>query len=488
MFKNLTPNNFIKSAAFLFCAAFLFFILAPAGIAQATTCVWNSHGSTNMNLVSNYYGAGCTLGTSDDLQFTGTSTVAATATGNLKVGSITTLSAYTGSWSLATFYATSTDNIGMIFDNSSSTSGTLNLGSGITLSGNSATLHIGHGVGTVTAGSCAVVMSGTGMTLQDNKGTTFRNLTLGANAAVTVSGSAANIYFQESSGGSSLTLGNGSTFTSNQTVALRSTASSTIINLPASYTLNGTGLMYIQAYNSSGNAVITIPGFTRTTGPVQISSRMAGTATFNFNGNMNLNSVTMIAANGGSVVFNTNNHSITASGIIVTGSAMAGSTATYNFGSSTVSILSYDSSANNTDASFLNLQTSRWTFSGAGGWVNGSSQAVNPGTSLVTFTNTAPIKSRGKSFYDIAINASGKIITLYDNLTAHNFNIISAKSLNASSTITTIGGNLTIATSTTFNHLIMSSTTVRTITVAAGKTLTLNTLTASDLNRPLRRA
>jgi hypothetical protein len=71
------------------------------------------------------------------------------------------------------------------------------------------------------------------------------------------------------------------------------------------------------------------------------------------------------------------------------------------------------------------------------------------------------------------------LISAYDGTSVDG---ISAKKLNASSTITTIGGNLTIATSTTFNHLIMSSTTARTITVAAGKTLTLTTLTASDLN------
>jgi uncharacterized repeat protein (TIGR02543 family) len=74
-------------------------VYAQWTITSMTTCVWNSYGSTNMNLASNYWVSGggtCPMDTTADLQFTGTSTVAATATANIKVGSITTVAGYTG--------------------------------------------------------------------------------------------------------------------------------------------------------------------------------------------------------------------------------------------------------------------------------------------------------------------------------------------------------------------------------------------------------
>ena len=63
------------------------------------TRTWNSSGSTDMNLSTNYSGSGALL-TTDDLVFNGTSVINAVASATLSVKTLTIAAAYTGKWDL----------------------------------------------------------------------------------------------------------------------------------------------------------------------------------------------------------------------------------------------------------------------------------------------------------------------------------------------------------------------------------------------------
>jgi hypothetical protein len=364
--------------------------------------------------------------------------------------------------------------------------GTLNLGNGITLNGASAILHIGSGVSTVTAGSCALTMNGTtGMIIDNDKGSgsAFKSLTLGTGAVVTAS-STGN-YF--SSSDVPLTMGDSSSLITSpgKTLQISRSTSGDFFLLGSGYTITNNGS--INFYPLANSIALTVPALTvggagnvffSDNGSVRTGVTMQFTGTQNYSTNV-LRFYIFQSTSQLTVDFN--NQSITC-GLLSTGPQQSPTTGslTINYANSPISITSYSGAGLYNFATTENFQTSQWTVSG--NWTFGSNHTINPGTSQVTFTNTASIHNFGKSFRDLAINASGKTITLYDNLTAHNLNITSAKNFNSSSTITTIGGNLTIATSTTFNRLIMSSTTARTITVAAGKTITLSNLTDTNLN------
>jgi hypothetical protein len=479
---------FIFPACFL-AAAFFFFGPLNSNIALAATCVWNSHGSTDMNLASNYWtgGSACPMDTTADLQFTGTSTVKATATGNLKIGSITTLPAYSGTWSISGYSATSTNSGGLVFNGT----GTTTFGVAVTLTGANSVFRIGHGAPRVNP-SGLININNTGIIL-DVEQTLYSwgSLTVGANDSVTASTSVnisspntplvlgngasltvattGGINFYRTTSGDFFSLGTGYSITANNSISFWPYANSITVNIPT-LTIGGSGgSIYFENIGSTAFTGMNI----KFTGLQNYGTHPVYFATTNATTQLTINLNGQVFSSGALYVDPT---VVPSSGYLHV-----------NYGSSTassvgaISVASY-SDNNHNFAATENFGNSQWNV--AGNWTFGSNHTVVASTSQVTFTNTATIHNYGKSFHDVAINdaGSGKIITLYDNLTAHNLNIISAKKLNASSTITTIGGNLTIATSTTFNHLIMSSTTARTITVAAGKTLTLTTLTASDLN------
>lgn len=88
--------------------------------------IWNSTGSTNMNLSSNYTGTGELLPT-DDIVFNNTSQISASSVAPLIINSITTSSNYTGVFTQGSYPITSTTSIDL------NHSGSLVLGGPITI-------------------------------------------------------------------------------------------------------------------------------------------------------------------------------------------------------------------------------------------------------------------------------------------------------------------------------------------------------------------
>jgi len=431
--------------------------------------IWSSASSTDLNDSANYSGSGALL-TTDDLVFDSTSIVNATASANLDVNSITVASNYSGNMTFI--------NRTAIYENGNASfdgTGTLHLGSGITLNGASAILHIGSGVGTVTASPCVVTMNGTtGMTIDDDKSVLFKSLVLGANAIVTNSGSITTTYTGTST---LLTFVNGGTLTINTQINLRATADCSVISITGSPTINGTSILEIHGRNSG--VVSTLPAITMTgTTTLNIAGRVTTASTshtITLSGNISAPTINIMNNTANGFVFDQGMYTITSSGVLSIGNSSTGSTV-LNFNGNITSGSINGSTYNG--ATTVNLGAS--LISCNGNFTFGSNHTITPETSTVTITNTSNITSNGKLFYDLVIDASGKTITLINALSCHSIT-------KTSGTITgnfsiTFSGNASFSVSTTLYRLIRTSGVTGTITIEAGATLTLSNLTNTDLN------
>lgn len=432
------------------------------------TRTWSSVGSNDMNNAANYSGAGALL-TTDDLVFNNTSVINATATANLDVASITVAANYSGNWSIAEFSAVA-ETGNMSFDGT----GTLNLGNGITLNGASATLHVGSGVGTVTATNCAVTMNGSiAMVIDIDKTSVFGQFVLGNNAVVTNT-SAAIAYFQANA--SPLVMGDNSDLINNGLLRFRITGSGPFMTLGSGYAISGTSTIILVVYIASG--AVTIPSITTQNVDVTIQEQSGISGwTVQFVGTVNLGtgSLTIRTATAITGNYDFNNQNITC-GILSVGNLNAGATSTINYSSGTFNVTGYNGL--NFGVCNENFQSSVWSVSGS--WTFGSNHTITPGTSEVAFTNTAVVTSNSKLFYDFVINAAGKTITLADALSCHDFTNIAGTLAGAFTT--TASGDVDLYVDTTFSRLIMTKATTRRISVAATKTIILTNLTATNLN------
>jgi hypothetical protein len=438
------------------------------------TRTWNSTGSTDLNDGVNYTGSGALLET-DDLVFDGTSVVNATATNNLIVASINITAAYSGAMSFAGY--TAFYNTGdATFDGS----GTLNFGNSITLNGNSATLHVGSGVGAVTSTACSIVMNGvTAMVLDIDKTCYFKTLTLGIGAVITNSG-AGFLIVQGAT--TPFIMGNNSTLTNNAVIIFALTANALFYTIGSGCTIAGSSIIYFWLLSSL--TTITFPAITILNTPISIfdGADYLGGWTIIATGAVNVGTGTFriyCVGSGSEGVIDFNDQNVTC-GDFYTGINQANEKCTVNFKSGSFSISSFNGNTYHAAGEFnANFQTSQWFCSG--NWIFGDSHTIVPGTSLVTINNTSTITSNGKSFYDLILDAPGKIITLADNLSCHDITVTAGTILAGNYTVTCSGDAL-ISGSLTFNRLIMTKPTTRTITVSAGTTLTLINLTASNLN------
>ena len=431
---------------------------------------WSSLGSNDLNLATNYSGAGALL-TTDDLVFDGTSVIAATASANLDVKSITVAAAYTGNMSFSGFTA--------IYENGNASFdgiGTLNLGNGITLNGASSTLHIGAGVAAVTATSCAITMNGTtAMIIDIDKTTVAKSLILGNGAIVTNSGVS---YFIVSDT-NPFVMGTNSRFTNSGLLYIRLTASGNFMTLGSGYIISGATALQLEI--NANSITGTVPAVTTQNTPLYITENGVKTGyTILFGGTINTGTGRMdiVVSNAGSSgIINFNNQNVIC-GNFYAGNANATATSVINYGSGTFSVSQYAGSSLNLGSCTQNFQSSQWLCSG--GWIFGSNHIIVPGASQVTITNTATITSNGKSFYDFVINAAGKTITLADALSVHDYTkIIGTQAGNFN---TTCSGDALFSVSTTLFRLIMTKATTRTITVVTGGTLTLTNLTDTNVN------
>jgi hypothetical protein len=310
----------------------------------------------------------------------------------------------------------------------------LNLGNGITLNGASGALTMASTVGALGLSACTLAMntsSGT-ITISKNSSTSsFSQLIIGAGYSVTASG---YCNFQH------YNLGNNCTYTQNGNSLAFLGGTTTIIAVGSGVTWNGTG-NYTWAANTGSNWT--------TTGNVNYT----GSGYFLFTDNVVCPKLTF----GGNFISSSSfyfNGSLATAGIL----DLSGYNLTCNnlswgsYGSSgvikvycrngTISVASYLNTYN-TGTTTVNFQTSTWTCSG--NWTFGSTHTITHGWDQVTFTNTANITSAGKMFNYLVLNASGKTITLADNLLCHGYNDI-AGTLNQNGHTMTVTNDVVIVT------------------------------------------
>lgn len=360
--------------------------------------------------------------------------------------------------------------------------GTHNFGNGVTLTGASSNFHIGSTLTAPTASSCALTFNGTTACVWDDDiGAVFKSFTLGNAAKVSNTGSVGTTY----QGATTLfTLGDGASYTKSGAgyLYLNPTATMNIMSIGSGCTLTPTGGVFITT-TGGGAMTITLPALTIAGGG--LFAFWAGNDNQNLTlaGNLDIGSsaVSMYKNGAGTTVFTTGGYSLTCGGYN-SGGSVAGSILTENFGASVVSIGSLAGATFNTGTHNFNMGTSTWTCTGA--WTFGSSMVVTGTASIqsVTFTNTSTITSNGKSFPgSLIINAPTKTITLAAAIIVSGNYTFTAGTL-AGNFSTTCAGDVTVSVSMTFNRLILTKATTRTVTIGAGQTLTLTNLTDTNLN------
>jgi hypothetical protein len=370
------------------------------------TRTWTSAASTDMNLSANYDGSGALL-TTDDLVFNNTSVVNAAATAPLSVNSVTIASNYTGTWSLSG--QTLTCAAGFSDDG---ITGAHNYGDGITCNGASSTFHVGSGVGTVTATSCAVTMNTvTAGILDVDKGVNFKSLVLGASATVATTGTTTSF----SNSTTVLTLGANAALSLGANMALTLTGACDAYSLGAGYSITGAGTLSIFT-NVAG--AINLPAMTKANA-FYIRSTVSGSVV-TLTGAIScgvLRILTVVST----LTFNQGENAITCSDLNF-GISGAG-TGTFNF-TNAINLATFDCSSYNSGTVNGNFDNSVITCTGS--WTYGSNHIINPGTSTVTFNGTGAqtITSNGKIFYDITANNTGtSFITRADSLTCHDLTL-----------------------------------------------------------------
>lgn len=365
------------------------------------SATWNSGASTDFNNTANW---SAVWDSTYDLIMNNTSIVNATASGNVSCKSLTVAANYSGNLSFSG--QTVTFSEGASFDGT----GTLNLGNGITCNGASATFHVGSGVGTLTASSCVLTLNGTtGMTLDDDKGITFKHLVLGASALVTNSGLATTTV---SDSLTPLTLGSNAVLTLSRQISEIISGAVDAFTLGAGASIAGTALLQISPAGS-----VTIPAITRSASIYIVPS---SNSIVTLTGNISCTTFRIYAATA-TCTFNQNGKTITATALNI-GLSSSGNF-TFNF-NSTVNITTFDGSGFNGGTQAINLGTSVWTVTGS--WTFGSTASVSEGTSSVTFSGTTAttVTSTEKKFYDITVNkTAGTGVTFADPASLHSLTV-----------------------------------------------------------------
>jgi hypothetical protein len=190
-------------------------------------------------------------------------------------------------------------------------------------------------------------------------------------------------------------------------------------SLPASYTINGSGII---TFRTTGNP--TCPELIYTgSGGLNFTSSSSSVMSWNLSGGLNTGTASLTIAKGstGLNIFNTNNNYIICGALSIRNATL---TADFNInlGSSIISCTSFTNSGGAALGTVnLNMGSSQWTCSGS--WTSIPTHTLNfiPGNCSVTFTDTASITMNGKFLNFFIINAPTKTITLSDNLICHGY-------------------------------------------------------------------
>jgi hypothetical protein len=199
----------------------------------------------------------------------------------------------------------------------------------------------------------------------------------------------------------------------------------------------------------------------------------------------------------GATTLTTNDHDITAGGVVRYGNLNATNGFTMNLGASALD-LNNNLENYNTGATTINAQTSTWTV--AGDFDLGSNTTINAGTAQITFDGATAVTltTAGETMPAIVVAKAANGVTLQDSLTCGNLtltagtfdmngnalscanfvdNDASAKTMDAN---VTVSGTGTYNEDITFSRLILTGSTTQTI--QAGQTVTVSGYVAGDLN------
>ena len=373
----------------------LLFLLCFCSVSfgQLTERVWDGSESSDMNVSDNWTGGSGTPSSTDSLVFDATTSTDATASADLDVGAINSLSTYTGNISFNGYNHSYTSDA--LFGHT----GTLDLCDTLTMTGASATLQFNNTVTTLTASSCVVIMQGeTGMSFVDNENILMDRLIIDSFAVVTVSGSGA--YFRVSGKDSALILRDSCSFTNNKPLSFSiSTLSVTPFLVGNGVTWNGTG--YVAWGGGGATTVVTIPEFTYTGGGYFNNGAWPNTT--GLGGNIDLGTAQFTVYSGLNQVttLNTNGYDMIC-GRLAIGKNSGSGRMVADFDSSTLDIVDYNPYALGTNK--YDFGSSQWTVSSNWAFVDGDT--IDMGTSKLTFDGASQtlMKDFGYLFYDIEVN------------------------------------------------------------------------------------
>lgn len=298
--------------------------------------------------------------------------------------------------------------------------GTLNLGTDFTLSGSASSISLNSTLGAVTASSCVLTVNGNNCTLSDNKGVSWKQVTLGTGAKLTASGSQNLII---SGTVTALNIGNNATLTNNMPVIIYPNASMNVLTFGSGAVWNGSSAVTIRG--NSTPITLTLPVFSYTgLGAFTINDNSAITMTTNFTGTTNFSgNLVFNLLSGSTLTYNTNDNSIGVAGALVLGSN--GSTfLTANFGNSPITIGSFDGSTYNGSGTRFNMQGSQWIC--LGNWTNGSAHTITHWWDTVTMAGSSDstIISAGKKFNNLVINSPNKTVYLSDPTIVRGYQVV----------------------------------------------------------------
>ena len=232
-------------------------------------------------------------------------------------------------------------------------------------------------------------------------------VTVSDNCSVTYN---ATNYFYVYGNGPVLVIGNNASFTTGtnyQIFQCNTSADLLTVGSGSTFVMNG----YLQ-FRTGGANTVTIPALTMSgTGAylVLITSTV-GNSTVKLTGNLNIGTIPFFLYGQATTnLFDFNNYNVTCGKFEyefdVTGKVY--------FRNGNISCTSF-AIFGGTAAETIDMGSAQITCSGS--WVFESHLVIIPGTSKVTFTNTATITSNGKSFYNLVIQSGAATVTLADNV------------------------------------------------------------------------
>lgn len=387
---------------------------------------WISTGSTDLNNSANWTGSGALL-TTDNLYFTGVSTVDSALTANLEVNSITVEPGFTGGLAFVGYTTTldGTSQQGYALY----CSGTANrhFGNGLIIKGNSATVVLEGGSGNFIGTSCALRWDGSDGTLIDNHLTNFASWRI-VNG-LTCTGSMGSKVGVSTLDTTNVYLDASAYFRNNSVIYYDQYYSNNFLGFGGANTFNGSGFNFFRA---AANSIIPrIPAITYTgTGPFYITDTTTITDwTTQLTGKLNLDNTAELhiytTSNGSRGCFDTNGYDMTCGNIYPGGDASSSMSILYKSGKHSWG--SYDGSRYNSSNVIQDFSSSNVTCNGD--WTHGSNHSIIHSSDNIIFTGAFGSKaeynivSNNKSFLDATVNCSSvsKIIRARDNFSCRNF-------------------------------------------------------------------